>query len=351
MSNTIAVRSGEELDNDKLVTFLRSAIKDLPEGELTIRQFGEGYSNLTYALQIGDWEAVLRRPPLGPVAARAHDMEREFNVLSALHPIFNTVPEPIVFSDDLSVVGSPFMIMERRHGVVLNTSFPEGTKDTFQHAKRVSEIMVDKIVELHSIDYKKTELVNMVHPDGFLERQVSGWIGRYGKAKTSEIPELTELIAWLQENIPVSPTPTIIHYDFKLNNAMFSPDFTEMTGLFDWEMTTVGDPLADLGVAMGYWIEAGDSEVLHNAFGAPAITIQEGFYTRKEFIERYAEKSGRDVQHINYYIVFAYFKVAVVCQQMFYRYKKGQTTDSRFANLNKIVHSFIQHALTIKEES
>jgi len=343
--DTISVRSGEELDVEKLASFLRVKIGNLPEGQLKIRQFGTGLSNLTYELEVGEWEAVLRRPPLGPVAAKAHDMEREFNVLSALHPIFNAAPKPLIFSADLSIIGSPFFIMERRHGIVLDTNFPEGTENTEELGRKISELMVNQLVKLHAIDYKKTALADMVKPDGFLERQVHGWLGRYDKAKTSEFTEVSELTFWLQNNIPESAEPTVIHYDYKLNNAMFSPDYSTMTGLFDWEMTTVGDPLADVGAAMSYWMQADDPEMLLYGTGEPPITIQKGFFTRDEFIASYAEKSGRDVTYINYYITFAYFKLAVICQQIFYRYKNGQTNDPRFAHMYKFVHTLVKQAL------
>lgn len=344
--DTIPVRSGEELDAEILTEFLRRSIEGLPEGELKIRQFGSGHSNLTYELEMGTWQAVLRRPPLGPVAAKAHDMEREFNVLSALHPVFHTAPKPLIFSDELSITGSPFFIMERRSGIVLDTDFPDGTEMTEEIGRKISEIMVDKLVELHAIDYKKTALADMVKPDGFLERQVQGWIGRYEKAKTSDIPEVAALTAWLQWNMPESAEPTIIHYDFKLNNGMFSSNYTEMTGLFDWEMATVGDPLADVGAALSYWMQADDPAMLLNGLGKPPITIKKGFFTRDEFIARYAEKSGRDMTAINYYSTFAYFKLAVICQQIFYRYKNGQTKDPRFANMDKFVETLMKQAMT-----
>ena len=351
LKDTIPVRVGEELDVEKLTRFLRDTFEDLPEGQLRIRQFGSGLSNLTYALELGEWEAVLRRPPLGPIAPKAHDMKREFAVLSALHPVFPTAPKPLVFSDDLSILGSPFFVMERRHGVVLDTSFPEGTVGTEQLARKLSEMMVDKLVELHSIDYTQTELAKMVKPDGFLERQVHGWIGRYERAKTDDISEVSQLTSWLQQNIPDSSAPTIIHYDYKLNNTMFSHDYSEITGLFDWEMTTVGDPLADVGAAMSYWREATDPEMLLNSHGKAELTIEKGFFTRDEFIARYAEKSGRDVSQIHYYVTFAYFKLAVICQQIYYRYKNGQTKDPRFAHLDKFVHALIYHALTETRKS
>lgn len=345
MSDTITVREGEELDIIKLFQFLEQTIDDLPSGTLNIRQFGAGHSNLTYALTIGSWEAVLRRPPLGPVAAKAHDMEREFQVLKSIHQVFPACPKPLVFSADESIVGSPFFVMERRHGIVLDTAFPEGTIDRVKKAQQLSEIMVDQLVELHAIDYRKTALIDIVKPEGFMERQVNGWIGRYEKAKTEDIKEVTELTKWLIEQLPKSTESTIIHYDYKLNNAMFSEDYQKMVGLFDWEMTTVGDPLADLGAALSYWMHPDDPKMMLYGLGEPPITVQEGFYTRQQFIDRYAEKSGRDVSDIQYYLTFAYFKLAVICQQIYYRYHQGQTKDKRFAHMGEFAKVLILQAL------
>ncbi|HSJ38811.1 MAG TPA: phosphotransferase family protein [Planococcus sp. (in: firmicutes)] len=342
---TIPVREGEEIDRGKLQEFLWASIDGLPEGELEIRQFGAGHSNLTYALKIGDWEGVLRKPPLGPVAPKAHDMEREFKILQSLAPVFPAAPKPYVFSDDPTIAGSPFFVMERRHGIVLDTEFPEGMEVTAAMGRKISEKMVDTLVELHAIDPSQTALAEMAKPEGFLERQVSGWIGRYERAKTDDIEEVEALKKWMVDNIPESQEPTIIHYDFKLNNAMFNDDFSEITGLFDWEMTTVGDPLADLGAAMSYWIQGDDPELLKNGMGKPPVTVNDGFYSREEFIRSYAEKSGRDVSQIDFYLTFAYFKLAVIVQQIYFRYKNGQTKDPRFANFDRFVKSLIRYAL------
>lgn len=341
---TIPVRTGEEIDILKLEQFLRASIDGLPEGELEVRQFGAGHSNLTYALKIADWEGVLRRPPLGPVAPKAHDMEREFRILQSLAPVFAAAPKPYVLSDDPAITGGPFFIMERRHGLLLDTEFPEGVEATADRGRIISERMVDTLVELHGIDYTQTALAALAKPDGFMERQVNGWIGRYDRAKTHDIAEVEALKKWMTANLPASQPPTIIHYDFKLNNAMFSEDFSEMTGLFDWEMAAVGDPLADLGAAMSYWIQADDPELLKYGMGKPPVTVNEGFYTRDEFIRRYAEKSGRDVSQIDFYLTFAYFKLAVIVQQIYFRYQNGQTQDSRFANFDRFVKSLIRHA-------
>ena len=348
---TIPVRTGEELDYPALEDFLRNHIEDLALGKLEVRQFGTGHSNLTYTLQIEGWEAVLRRPPLGPVAPKAHDMEREYKILSALHPIFKTAPKPFVFSDDESIIGSPFFVMERRHGVVLDTDFPEGIEPTKDLGRKISEKMVDTLVELHALDYTKTSLADIAKPEGFMQRQVEGWIGRYERAQTDDIKGVEQLKEWMPANVPVSQAPAIIHYDFKLNNALFSEGFSNMTGLFDWEMTTVGDPLADLGVAMSYWIQADDPDLLKNGLGKAPVTVLDGFYSREEFIASYGEKSGRDVSDMNFYLTFAYFKLAVIIQQIYYRYKKGQTQDPRFSHFDQFVKSLMEHALmTAKRE-
>ena len=349
--DTIPVRQGEELNLSVLETFLQETIENLPGGPLEILQFSAGHSNLTYQIKKGKWEAVLRRPPLGPVAPKAHDMEREYKILSNLHPIFPVAPKPYLFCNNERIVGSPFFLMERKNGIVIDTSFPEGISVSDDICRRLSEVMVEQLVELHAIDYKQTGLAAISKPEGFMERQVHGWIGRYERAKTDEISCLAPLKKWLVDHTPKIHESTIIHYDYKFNNAMFNHKFTEMVGLFDWEMTTVGDPLADLGVAMGYWNQSDDSELLINGLGkAPVTAVHEGFLTRKEFIELYAKKSGRDVTNLNFYLTFAYFKLAVIGQQIYYRYKKGQTTDIRFANFNYFVKNLIQHAANVANE-
>lgn len=349
--DTIPVRKGEELNLAVLEKFLRERMEALPGGPLEILQFSAGHSNLTYQLKLGDWEAVLRRPPLGPVAPKAHDMEREFKILSELHPIFPAAPKPFLFSDHLEVVGSPFFLMERKYGVVLDTSFPDGTLVTPELCRQISEIMVGKLAELHRINYRETGLSEISKPEGFMERQVHGWIGRYARAKTDDISEAAPLMEWLAGHIPKHSEAAVIHYDYKLNNAMFNEDFTEMAGLFDWEMTTVGDPLADLGAALSYWNLPDDSELLKKGLGKDPVTaVHEGFLTRNQFIELYAKKSGRDVSNLHFYLTFAYFKLAVICQQIYYRFKKGQTNDPRFAGLNDFVKGLIQHATKYANE-
>lgn len=342
--DTIEVRKGEELPIDKLTNFLQEKVLDLDKENLEIEQFGAGHSNLTYLLRVGDWEAVLRRPPHGPVAKGAHNMEREYNFLNYIHSFFPVAPKPIIFSENESIVGSPFFIMERKKGIVLDTEFPSFIDYSREIGERLSSIMVDQLVNLHSIDYTKTKLTEMTKPEGFMERQVKGWIDRYERAKTDEIKGVDELVTYLETNIPTSSEATIIHYDYKLNNALFSEDFSQMTGLFDWEMTTVGDPLADVGAAMSYWIQADDPMMLKTGLGNPPVTIKDGFYTRDQFMEEYAKRSRRDLENIDFYLTFAYFKLAVICQQIYYRYKQGQTQDQRFAHFNEFVKNLVYYA-------
>ncbi len=344
-SDTIPVRKGEELDLPVVENFIRQHFEGLSDDPLEVQQFSAGRSNLTYRLKIGDWEAVLRRPPLGPVAPKAHDMEREYHILKEIHPYFPQAPKPYVFADE-TIIGRPFFIMERKHGIVLDTDFPPDVTVTEERCRILSQTMVDTLVVLHSIDYQKTRLKEMTRPQGFMERQVHGWIQRYERAKTEEIEGVDHLTKWMVDHIPASPPePAIIHYDYKLNNAMFDPDdFSRMVGLFDWEMTTVGDPLADVAVAMTYWIEPGDSDLLKKGMGKPPVTTYPGFMSRDEFMEAYARKSGRDLSNMDFYLTFAYFKLAVICQQIYYRWKKGQTQDERFAGLNLFVRNLIAYA-------
>ncbi|MGD7044404.1 phosphotransferase family protein [Jeotgalibacillus proteolyticus] len=345
--DTIPVKQGEGLNIKELESFLRENLHDLPQAPLEVQQFWAGHSNLTYELKMGEWEAVLRRPPHGPIAPKAHDMKREYQLLTQIHPLFSQAPEPLLFSDDQFIVGSPFLLMERKRGIVIDHSFPEEMSVTPEHRKKLSTLMVDTLADLHAIDYTKTKLGEISSPEGFMERQVHGWLNRYERAKTEEIKEADQLKEWLKRHLPKSQRAVIIHYDYKLNNAMFDAKLEKMEGLFDWEMATVGDPLADLGAAMSYWTQQDDPESLKNGLGKPSVTVQEGFMTRDEFIEQYAIKTGRDVSEIHYYLTFAYFKLAVICQQIYFRYKNGQTRDPRFAHFNQFVKTLITHASMI----
>jgi aminoglycoside phosphotransferase (APT) family kinase protein len=346
---TIRVREGEGFDLAAVERHLREHVEDLPEGELEVRQFPSGASNLTYLLKIGDWEGVLRRPPLGPVPPRAHDMERESRILTKLHEAYPLAPRPYFFCEDESVVGAPFYVMERREGVVVDDELPEGIEPGSELCRGISRTVADTLVELHAVDPWEAGLGDLGRPEGFLERQVEGWIGRFEKAKTDEIEEVGPLTGWLADDIPESPQPTIIHNDYKLNNLILAPDdLTEVRAVLDWEMATIGDPLFDLAVSLSYWTEPDDPEELKEVM--PTVTSTPGFMTRREFMERYAEKSGRDLSDMHWYMVFGYFKLAGILQQIYARWKKGQTRDERFADFDRRVRILILHANDLVEK-
>jgi aminoglycoside phosphotransferase (APT) family kinase protein len=328
---------------------MREHIENLPEGELEVRQFPSGASNLTYLVKIGDWEGVLRRPPLGPLPPKAHDMGRESNLLKKLHEAFPLAPKPYFFCEDESIVGAPFYVMERREGVIVDASFPEGVEPTDELRRGISRMVVDTFVELHAVDWQKAGLGELGRPEGFLERQVKGWIGRYDKAKTEVIEEVEPLTEWIARDIPESPPATIVHNDYKLNNLLLNPeDLTEVRAVLDWEMTTIGDPLFDLAVSLSYWVEAGDSQELKEVL--PTVASTPGFMTRREFIDRYAEQSGRDLSNVHWYVVFGYFKLAVILQQIYARWHSGQTKDERFADFDERVRNVILHAYELSRK-
>jgi aminoglycoside phosphotransferase (APT) family kinase protein len=343
IGETRAVRSGEEFDVQKVHELLRKNIPMLDQKEITVSQFSAGHSNLTYLLKCGEWEAVLRRPPLGPVAKKAHDMAREARFLQALSPLFPLAPKPYVFCEDTDLIGSPFFVMERKKGVVVDKEWPTQFEKSPEVCRSMSEAFVDTLVALHAVPYQNTDLEQIGHPVGYMKRQVEGWIERYQRAKTDEIPTADVVSKWLIDHIPVSPPATVIHNDFKLNNMLFSLDNPAcVTAVLDWEMATVGDPLSDLAIAISYWADKDDPASFRQ--GLSEITTLPGFYSRADLIERYAKKSGRNVESMDFYMTFAYFKVAVICQQIFYRWKRGQTQDERFAVMGNVAESLIQLA-------
>jgi aminoglycoside phosphotransferase (APT) family kinase protein len=342
--DTAPVRPGEELNLAALAEYMRGKIEGAERG-LAIQQFPSGHSNLTYLLQIDGREYVLRRGPVGPVAPRAHDMAREFHVLQMLHPHFPEAPAIFLLCEDPTVLGAVFFVMERRHGLILRDAVPPQLAVVKDYPQPVSEAFIDCLVRLHAIDLAKTGLIALGKPEGFLARQVHGWADRWNRAKTDELPTMDHVIRWLTDRLPSSPTPTLIHNDYKLDNVMLRPSGDGIEAVLDWEMTTVGDPLADLGLTLCYWAWATAPQ-----FGSQplvALTSQPGWYTRDEFVDRYAAQTGRDLRHIGYYEVLGIFKLAVILQQIYYRFRRGQTNDARFQHFDKRVHSLIELASSL----
>jgi aminoglycoside phosphotransferase (APT) family kinase protein len=270
-------------------------------------------------------------------------MRRESGLLEHIHPVFPLAPRPYLFCDDLDIMGVPFYVMERRKGLVLNDTFPDGIEATPELCRRISETVVDTLVEIHAIDWRATGLTEFGHPEGFLQRQVTGWIERYARSQTDESPDVTALTRWLVAHTPVSPAPSLIHNDFKLNNMLLDAhDLARPVAVLDWEMATIGDPLFDLAISLSYWVQDDDPMALRNIL--PTITHLPGFISRAEFIERYATKSGRDLSSMHFYLTFAYFKLAVILQQIYIRWLRGQTQDPRFAIFGSRIRTLIDHA-------
>ncbi|UOR13818.1 phosphotransferase family protein [Halobacillus amylolyticus] len=322
-------RDKEEINWNGVETLLKNRYPHL-KGDFEVSKFSAGYSNLTYKIKVGSFEAVLRRPPFGPIPPKAHDMKREFNLLKNINPVFPLAPKPYLYSEDTELMDKHFYLMEVKEGFVIDHSLPESYENIHGIREKISEAVIDSLVSLHSIDSKRNKLMDLGKPEGFLERQVKGWIKRYNNAKTHEIEGVAEIEEWLLENIPSSSESTIVHNDFKLNNMMFSlSNPGEVTGVFDWELCTIGDPLTDLGSTLAYWTEPGDEET-----GLAAVTDQPGFLSRKRMLELYAEKSQRDLSDIDYYLVFSFYKIAGILQQIYYRWENGNIEDDRFADLN-----------------
>jgi aminoglycoside phosphotransferase (APT) family kinase protein len=362
LTDTAPIRAGEELDAAKLEAYLRERLADLmpdlrlSDAAIAIEQFPGGHSNLTYLVRMGNREFVLRRPPFGPVAPTAHDMPREYRLLAAIHPAFGLAPRPYLLCEDVSVIGVPFYLMERRRGLVIRRAMPREVEDSLRLRRQISEAMVDALAALHRVDIYSSGLANLGKPVGFVTRQVRGWADRWQRSKTGDVPELERVVQWLAARIPPEPDPehgrpaALVHNDFKLDNVMLDAhDPSRIIAILDWEMCTVGDPLIDLGIALCYWAQKDDPEARRESISP--VTTEAGWMTRAELAARYAALTGRDVSGIAFYEVFALFKVAVVLQQIYYRYEKGQTHDERFKDFDRRVAGLARAAWELAEQS
>jgi aminoglycoside phosphotransferase (APT) family kinase protein len=343
LDHPAAIRSGEELDLARLEPYLRHHFPD-EAGALEVRQYPSGHSNLTYSLHLGAKEFVLRRPPFGSKVKSAHDMSREFRVLSKLHSVYEPAPEVLHYCDDDSVIGAPFYLMEPIHGVILRRNIPLGLDFSPKTARRLSESFVENLVRLHRVDYAAVGLSELGKPEGYLERQVRGWTERYYGSKTHDYPEVEKISAWMEQHMPSTSAVALIHNDFKYDNVVLdSHEITRIVGVLDWEMCTIGDALTDLGTALAYWIDASDSDELQENRWGP--TAYPGSFTREEFVHGYARKTGCDASQIAFYLAFARFKLAVIVQQIFYRYHQGLTKDERFASMPERIHILLRASL------
>ncbi|MGE5371178.1 MAG: phosphotransferase family protein [Solirubrobacterales bacterium] len=345
-----SIRSGEELDPKKVLEFLKDSVPGL-NGEIEIKQFPSGFSNLTYSVKVGDREMVLRRPPFGKKAKTAHDMGREYKILSALKPVFPYCPQPLVYTEDEAVMGCPFYVMERIPGIILRRDLPKGMELNPKEARTLSENLITVQYKLHSVDYAKAGLADFGKPEGYVRRQVEGWSGRYRDAKTPDAPDFEKVMQWLHDKMPgESGIVGIIHNDFKFDNAVLDPSNPmEIIGILDWEMATLGDPLMDLGSSLGYWVEQDDPAPLQAIRQMP--TNLEGMLTRQEQFALYGELMGIKVDHFDFYYCFGLFRLAVIAQQIYYRFFHGQTKDPRFGALIAAVKVLEATALQVIEKS
>jgi aminoglycoside phosphotransferase (APT) family kinase protein len=337
----IDVRPEERLDVARLEPYLREHLPET-DGAFELRQFGGGHANLTYLVRFGANEYVLRRPPLGPVAERSHDMRREHAVLSKLYAFYPLAPRSYHLCTDHTIIGSDFVIEERKHGIAIRHELPDPLVGDVALAQRMSTALVDRLAELHRVDVAATGLSELGHPDGYVRRQVAGWTGRWEAARTADTADTSALIDWLRERMPQSTVATLVHNDYKLDNMLLDPaDPARITALLDWDMCTYGDPLMDLGYVLALWPEPSDPRDFRR-WGMP--TWHEGFMTRARVVAYYGEVTGYDVSHAAWYHVFNIFRFAAIIQQIYKRYDAGQTHDERFREMGNQANAVIQVA-------
>lgn len=338
------MKSTEFIHWDALEQVIKNELH-VSNGKLEHKKFSEGYSNMTFLLTLGNWEGVMRRPPGGELPPRAHDMEREFKLLEKLSIVYPMAPKPLLYLDDPQVMDKHFYIMEKKKGVVIDDTYPPEWGASKDVGPVLSKALLDALIDLQKVDYQKAGLEHFGKPEGFMERQVSGWIRRYGQAKTKDIQSIKEIEDWLTLKVPKRGDITIVHNDFKLNNLVFDGnDPSRVTGVLDWELATIGDPLSDLGSSLAYWGSKDDPDI-----GIHVLSSQPGFYSRREMAEYYAKSTGKDLSEINFYLAFGFYKLAVILQQIYARWAKGSLQDQRFSSLDEAVENLIGLAIEAKE--
>ena len=343
IDNPTKIREGEGLDNKILNNYLSNFL-DIDKSNFELFQFPSGFSNLTYLIKSNNKEYILRKPPIGAKIKSGHDMSREFNVLSALDKDYKKSPTPIHYCNDISIIGSDFYIMERIRGTVLRSNnykkiLTDKTKYNF-----IASEFVDTLGELHKLNIEKIGLTGFGRPEGYSSRQVYGWTKRYENSKTSDISEINSVIKWLHENITESKYVSLIHNDFKYDNLVLDSNNLSVKSVLDWEMCTTGDPFMDLGTSLAYWINKDDPDYMREI--NLNITSNENNPKRGEILEMYSNRFGAHIEKIVFYFVFGLFKIAVIVQQIYFRYKNGLTKDIRFKHLDLVVLSYARMAKT-----
>ncbi|MBF8746828.1 MULTISPECIES: phosphotransferase family protein [Pseudomonas putida group] len=344
------VRPGEELDAQVIDTFLKANITGL-EGSPGISQFPGGASNLTYLVSYPGREFVLRRPPFGEKAKSAHDMGREYRILNQLNSGFPYCPKAYVHCTDSTLIGSEFYVMERVKGVILRSDIPSELGLDAPRTERLCKSFIERLVQLHQVDYQACGLADLGKPEGYVQRQIEGWSSRYGKARTPDAPAWEQVMVWLREKMPADhPRPGIVHNDYRFDNVILDADNPmRIIGVLDWEMATLGDPLMDLGNSLAYWIEATDPPAVQQMRRQPSNAP--GMLTRRQFVDHYAERAGIRLDNFDYYYCYGLFRLAGIVQQIYYRYYHGQTQDKRFAQFIHMNRLLEQMTLQVIDKS
>ena len=344
---TRAPREGEDLDPALVAAFLERELGE-PPGRVEVAQFPGGASNLTYLVRAGGREWVLRRPPFGTKARSAHDMGREYRILSRIHSAFPYAPRPVLFCADTGVLGEEFYLMERLGGLILRRDLPPGMRLSPDEARALCENLVEVHAALHAVDPEGAGLAELGRPEGYVARQVAGWSERYRRARTDDVPDNEPLMAWLaQHQRPDSGRAALIHNDYKFDNVVLGERDGRLAivGVLDWEMATLGDPLMDLGASLAYWVEAGDPPPMQAIRMMP--TSLPGMMTRRALVDAYFARSGADPVPFEFYYVYGLFRLAVIVQQIYYRYVHGQTTNPRFAPFGEFCTVLSRRAMDV----
>ncbi len=339
---TTPVRQGEALDWAGLDRHLKTVLPHL-EGEPGVSQFAGGNSNLTYRLKYANDDLVLRRPPFGTKAKTAHSMSREYRVMNALKPVFPSVPNTLYYSDDEAIIGSEFYVMQKVDGVLIRTRLPAEWNLTSSDTRRFCTCFWEKLIELHQVDFRKAGLGDFGKPSGYAERQVLGWNDRYERAITPDVDNFATVRAWLAANMPADTVRhSILHGDYRIDNVILdSNDPCNIRAVLDWEMCALGDPLMDLGSSLAYWIEDDDPVELKHLLVQPSNAP--GMLTRREILDLYQHRTGLDTSNFTFYQVYGYWRLAVIVQQIYFRYFHGQTQDQRFKSFGTAVQQLGSH--------
>lgn len=345
----IPVREGLEFDCGALQEWLNDNAPDLPKGELDVTQFGGGQSNPTFSIRVGGEEVVLRKQPPGDLLPTAHDMAREFRIMSAMHKADVPVAYPIALCTDPAVIGTQFYVMERKHGfVVRDVIIPE--IESHDMRRRVSFALMDAAAKVHGVDYAQYGLSDFGKPHGYVERQVKRWWTQYEQSETRDIPVVARMRDWLLARLPADAESRVVHGDFRLENVMFADDGTaRVNAIMDWEISTLGDPLCDVGYSMAYWLQ-GEQESLQTML-IPNVSLEPGFPTKSELIAYYEQITGRTMSNLEYYEAFAFFRLACIAQGIMKRYELGQAKHPRAKLIGEATEMIAQAAWNIAEKS